>query len=123
MGLFSGMIGNVSEMSIDEISREFGELLGENEAIEAGYKLIRDVMIFTSKRIIFVDKQGITAKKIEYMSIPYKSIERFSVETAGHFDLDAELKIWVRGMTTPIEQKFNTKVNIYEVQGIIAKYL
>lgn len=123
MGIFSGLIGNVSEMSIDEVIQEFGQLLGENEAIDAGYKLIRDAMIFTNKRIILIDKQGVTAKKIEYMSIPYKSIERFSVETAGHFDLDAELKLWVRGMAEPIEQQFNSKVNIYEVQSIIAKYI
>lgn len=123
MGIFSGIIGNVSEMSIDQIIQEFGQLLGENEAIDAGYKLIRDAMIFTNKRIIFIDKQGVTAKKIEYMSIPYKSIERFSVETAGHFDLDAELKLWVRGMPEPIEQQFNSKVNIYEVQSIISKYI
>lgn len=123
MGIFSGLIGNVSEMSIDEVIQEFGQLLGENEAIDAGYKLIRDCMIFTNKRIILIDKQGITAKKIEYMSIPYKSIERFSVETAGHFDLDAELKLWVRGMAEPIEQQFNSKVSIYEVQSIIAKYI
>jgi len=53
------------------------------------------LFIFTNKRLILVDKQGITGKKIEYFSVVYKSISRFSIETAGNFDLDAELKIWI----------------------------
>lgn len=48
--------------------------------------------MFTNKRLIFVDKQGFTGKKVEHMSVVYKSISRFSIETAGSFDLDAELK-------------------------------
>ena len=65
------------------------------------FKLLRDVYIFTSKRLILVDKQGLTGKKVEMLSIPYRAISRFSVETAGHFDLDAELKIWISSGVEP----------------------
>ena len=56
-------------------------------------------------------------------SIPYKSLVRFSVEPAGHFDLEAELKVWTSGMSTPIQKTFSMAVDIYEVQGLLAEYV
>lgn len=122
MGLFSGVMGNASEVSLNKIQDEYGRLLGSNEQIEKAYKLIRDMMIFTNKRLIIIDKQGMTGKKVEYHSIPYRAITNFKVETAGHFDLDAELKIHVSGMSMPIEKTFSSGCNIYEVQAILAEY-
>jgi hypothetical protein len=82
------------------------------------------LFIFTNKRLILVEKQGITGSKIEYKSIVYKSISRFSIETAGTFDLDAELKIWVSSEVQPsICKKFNKSVNVYEVQKVLAHHL
>jgi hypothetical protein len=74
--------------------------------------------------LILVDKQGITGSKTEYYSVSYRSITRFSVETSGHFDLDAELKIWISSETTPsISKKFNKSVDIYDVQKVLAKHV
>ncbi len=81
------------------------------------------MFIFTNKRLILVDKQGMTARKIEYHSIPYKAITHFSIETAGNFDLDAELKIWISGTQLPIEKQFNKSLNIYELQSVLANYV
>lgn len=122
MGLFNGIIGNASEVDINKVSQEYDRILGASERIEKAYKLIRDMIIFTNKRLIIVDKQGLTGKKIEYRSIPYRAITNFSVETAGHFDLDAELKIYISGMSMPIEKTFSSGCNIYEVQAILAEY-
>src|SRR5215212_7739928 len=61
--------------------------------------------------------------KIEYDSLPYKNITHFCVETAEHFDLDAELKIWVSGASMPIQKRFNKQLNIYEVQSVLAWYV
>jgi hypothetical protein len=72
---------------------------------------------------VIVDKQGMTGKKVEYHSIPYRSITHFSIETAGSFDLDAELKIWVSGASTPFQRQFNKKLSIYEVQSVLASYV
>ena len=77
------------------------QTLAEN--VELAFSLIRDLIVFTDKRLILVDKQGVTGKKTAYKSYPYRSISRFSVETAGHFDLDAELKIWVSSAEEPAE--------------------
>ncbi len=124
MGLFSAIIGNAGAVSQDELIKKFGQLLTDNEEIELGFKLVRDTFIFTSKRLILVDVQGITGSKIEYKSITYKSISRFSIETAGNFDLDAELKIWVSSEPQPsIKKQFNKSVNVYEVQKLLAKHV
>lgn len=124
MGLFSAIIGNAGAVSQYELTKKFGQLLTDNEEIELGFKLVRDTFIFTSKRIILVDVQGITGSKIEYKSITYKSISRFSIETAGTFDLDAELKIWVSSEPQPsIKKQFNKSVNVYEVQKLLAKHV
>lgn len=122
MGIFSGMIGNASEVKIEDVNKEYGKLLSSSESIERAYKLVRDMFIFTNKRLILVDKQGMTGKKTEYHSIPYRAITHFSIETSGHFDLDAELKIWISGMALPIAKQFNSSLNIYDIQAVLADY-
>jgi hypothetical protein len=123
MGLFDGMMGDASEVDAAKVEKEVSELLTANEKVEHAYKLIRDLFIFTNKRLILVDKQGVTGKKTEYHSLPYKSITHFAVETAGTFDLDAELKIWVSGNSEPIGKTFNKQLNIYDVQAVLASYV
>jgi hypothetical protein len=123
MGLLDGLLGNASEIDPAMIHNEFVQILSADERVEKAYQLIRDFFVFTNKRLVLVDKQGLTGKKVEYHSIPYRSITHFSVETSGHFDLDAELKIWVSSNPTPIQKQFNKKLNIYEVQSVLAHYV
>ena len=123
MGLLSALMGDASEVDAAKAQAEFAKILAPGETIEKAYQLIRDMFLFSDKRLIFVDKQGMSGTKIEYVSIPYRSITRFSVETAGAFDLDAELKIWVSGNPTPIGVTFNKKLSIYEVQSVLASYV
>ena len=123
MGLLSALMGDASEVDAAKAQAEFAKILAPGETIEKAYQLIRDMFLFSDKRLIFVDKQGMSGTKIEYVSIPYRSITRFSVETAGAFDLDAELKIWVSGNPTPIGVTFNKTLSIYEVQSVLASYV
>jgi hypothetical protein len=123
MGFLDGLMGNASEIDNKDVKKEFGEVLATNEEIEKSYKMIRDLFIFTNRRLILVDKQGMTGKKVEIQSLPYKSITRFSIETAGSFDMDAELQIWVAGDPAPIKKQFNKGLNIYEVQRVLADYV
>jgi len=121
MGFLDGLLGNASTISKDEAKKELEQLLINGEEVDVAFKLVRDLIVFTDKRLILVDKQGITGKKIEYHSIPFKSISHFSVETAGHFDLDAELKIWISGAQTPaVSKQFKKDTNIYDVQKVLA---
>jgi hypothetical protein len=123
LGLLDGMLGNASKIDAEKIQKEFAQLLAPNEKVEHAYQLIRDYFVFTDKRLVLVDKQGLTGSKVEYHSIPYKSITHFSVETAGTFDLDAELKIWLSGMSQPLQKQFTKKLSIYEVQAVLANYV
>ncbi len=123
MGLLDGLLGNASEIDVSKVEGEFGQVLSSGERIEKAYQLIRNLFVFTDKRLLLVDKQGLTGNKVEYHSLPYKNITHFSVETAGHFDLDAELKIWISGNPLPIQKRFNRNLNIYHVQSVLAGYV
>ncbi len=123
MGLLDGMMGNASKIDAAKIQTEFAQILAPGERVEHAYQLIRDYFVFTDKRLVLVDKQGITGSKVDYHSIPYKSVTHFSVETGGTFDLDAELKIWISGMAAPVQKQFNKRLSIYEVQAVLASYV
>jgi len=123
MGLLDGLLGNASKIDNSTIQQEFAPVLAQGEVVEHAYKLIRDYFVFTDKRLVLVNKQGITGSKVEYHSIPYRSITHFSVETAGSLDMDAELKIWLSGTAMPIQKTFNKKLSIYEVQSVLAEYV
>ena len=123
MGLLDGLMGNASEIDVAAVEAEFKQILGPGERTEKAYQLIRDTLVFTDKRFIFVNRQGLTGKKVDYQSIPYRSIVRFGIETAGAFDLDAELKIWITGDQAPMQLQFNKKLSIYAVQNVLASYV
>ena len=73
-------------------------ILVDDEEIIGSYQSIRDGVVFTNKRIISINVQGITGKKKDFTSLPYNKIQAFSVETAGVFDLDSELELWFSGV-------------------------
>ncbi|MEC6882229.1 helicase [Photobacterium sp. NCIMB 13483] len=120
MGFFNAILGNAGEMDLEEATEELSTILGQDEHIELAYKLIRDMIILTDRRLILIDKQGMTGRKVEYRSVPYKSITMYTIESTGHFDLDAELKLWISGQHDPISLEFNGKTNIYTMQGQLA---
>ena len=123
MGLFDSFIGNASKINKEELAREFSPMLADNEHIEQAFAVFRDKWVFTNRRLIILNVQGMTGKKREYMSIPYRSIVRYSIETAGTFDLDAELKIWLSGSDIHYEQKFNSSSNLPELQRMLALHI
>ena len=123
MGLLDAVMGNASKIDAQQIQQEFAKVLAPGEVVEHAYQLIRDYFVFTNKRLVLVDKQGMTGSKVEYHTPPYKSITHFSIETGGTFDLDAELKIWISGSATPFQKQFNKRLSIYEVQAVLASYV
>lgn len=123
MGLFNMIMGNASETDIREINKSYAPILCKDEVIERAFSHIRDKWIFTNKRLIIQNTQGVTGKKKEFLSIPYQSVACFSVETAGTFDEDAEMKLWVRGMNEPIEINFGPGTDMEELQKLIAEHI
>ncbi|MFN9112760.1 MAG: PH domain-containing protein [Bacteroidota bacterium] len=94
----------------------------EGETIEKAFRLIKDMFVFTNKRLILAEKQ-LVGTKVDYLSIPYSSVIRFSKESAGMLDLDAELKIWIKDMPAPIVKQFGKGGdNINDVYCILSKY-
>ena len=121
MGLLSGLMGNASQKNVDKVERDLEDILVPGEQVTLAFSPIRDLIVFTEFRLILVDKQGVTGKKTSYKSLPYRSISRFSVETSGHFDLDAELKIWVSSAVEPSEVlQFKSDNSVIEIQQALA---
>ena len=122
MGLLNTILGNASQVNINEIKAQFENVLVENENIEAAFSLFRDKMVFTNKRIIFLDKQNVTGSKKEYLSVPYHAVSVFSVESAGTFDADAEIKLWVREIGQ-LTKKVGKNTDTLQIQKILASYI
>lgn len=123
MGLFNAILGNASEVSIEAITKEFEPIIVPGENIEKAFKLVRDMFIFTNKRLILIQKQ-LVGSKTEYLSVPYSNVIKFSKESAGILDLDAELKIWIKDEAEPIKKTFGKgSDNINEVYRILGQHI
>jgi len=122
MGLLSGLLGNAAEADVADVEKHLERVLADDERIERAFQLVRDLIIFTNRRLMFVDRQGMTGKKTTYHSIPYRAITNFAVETAGHFDLESELKVWISGQPAPVQKTFARGNTIFEVQKALATY-
>lgn len=123
MGIFTGTTKSPVSLETKKFYSDYGALLVDGEIIEVAFVVLRDTFLFTNKRLIIVDIQGISGKQTEYLSIPYNNVMKFSVQTGSSFDPDAELKIWVGSETIPLEKRFNKEVPVYEVQKILASHV
>ena len=120
MGLLSGLLGLASDVDVEGVRRDLEPILVQDEEIDLAFSIVRDLMVFTSHRLILVDKQGVTGRKREIHSIPYRSITMFSLETAGSFDTDAELTIWISSQGTPVTRQLSRSSNVAGIQRALA---
>ena len=97
-------------------------ILVEGEEHIGSYQSIRDGVVFTNKRIIVINVQGITGKKKDATSLPYSKIQAYSVETAGHLDLDSELELWFSGLGK-IKLEFVSRANVAEICKMISAHV
>lgn len=91
--VLQGMMGNLSELPLEVILQQYGAYLIDGESVKVGYILIRDIVIFSDKRILYFDKQGMTGQKMRVASIYLDSIINVSAETAGFGLDDSEINI------------------------------
>ena len=122
MGILDGLLGHGSDLSPAEVNEQLSGILTPGETVQVAFRILRELIVFTDRRLILVDKQGITGRKVQYMTVPYRAITCFSVETAGSFDLDSELKIWVSGRE-PIQKTLKRGADILGIQQAIAASL
>lgn len=97
------------------------DLLIEGETVIGSYTAVRDYVVFTNKRIIAVNVQGITGKKQDYSSLPYSKVQAFSVETAGVIDLDSELELYFSALGK-VKFEFTGDSNVKAISQAIASY-
>ena len=91
--LVQGVLGNMNELSVESLTAEYGIYLMDGETIQTGFKLIRDAVVITDKRILSFDKQGATGQKMRVDSINLSSIYHVTAETAGFGMDDSEIEI------------------------------
>lgn len=122
MGLLDTLLGHAGEKDVAGLHSEFAPLLAPGEALQRAFGMIRDLIVFTDRRVLLVNKQGVTGRKTEYLSVPYRAIVMFSLETAGHLDLDAELKIWVAGQPSPLSYALGRDSGAQDIIAILAQH-
>lgn len=91
----SNALFKLTPISPNEMLAPIRSFLIDGESVLAVFRTIRDQVVFTNKRIIAANVQGLTGKKVDYTSIPYSKIQTFSVETAGTLDLDCEIDVYI----------------------------
>lgn len=97
-----------------------GPMFAPNEQIIGTYQTVRDGVVFTTKRIIAINIQGVTGKKKDITSLPYSKIQAFSVETAGVLDLDSELELWFSGLGK-VKFEFTARCNVSDICRMISE--
>ena len=123
MALFDKLMGNASAVNLADLTNEFSTILIDGEIIESAFAVFRDKWVFTNKRLILLDIQGMTGSKREYLTIPYSSVIRFSIETAGTLDDDCEMKLWVKDMQEPLVKEFKRNTDIKGLQRALASHI
>ncbi len=104
----------------DSYSKKVKDLIVPGEEVLGSYKAVRDGVVFTTKRIIIINVQGFSGKKVDYTSIPYAKFNAYSVETSGVFDMDAELNLYVSGMGM-MTFEFRGRSDIREISQFITQ--
>ena len=104
----------------DSFSGMITPMFAEGEFIIGSFQSVRDGVVFTNKRIIAINVQGITGKKKDFTSLPYSKIQAYSVETAGVLDADSELDLWFSGLGR-VRFEFIQSMNIQEICKLISE--
>ncbi|MBQ6207450.1 MAG: PH domain-containing protein [Oscillospiraceae bacterium] len=116
-------VWNLKPIGLEEVREEVSALLISGESVISAFKTIRDQLVFTNKRIIAIDAQGLTGTRKSFASLPYSKIQFFTIQTPGLFELvpDSELFLmFSNGFTATFEFKGN--VNIGEIGRMISEF-
>ena len=117
----NGFFARLKKVSPSDFGNIINEFLIDGENVVGAYKSVRDGVVFTNKRIITINIQGLTGKKQDYTSIPYSKISTFSLETAGFFDLDSELELYLSGVGK-VKFQFTGSTDVKEICRYISEY-
>ncbi len=120
----NGVLFKLKDVDNGTYEKQITPLLIPGENVIASFKAIRDGVVFTNKRIIAINVQGITGAKTDYTSLPYSKIQAYSVETVSIWEMvpDAEMEIWFSGLGK-VRFEFNRKTDITMLSQTISQYI
>ena len=119
MGLFGGR-RNASDVPAAKAEKEIAPHLLKGEQVRVAFRMLRDLYVFTNWRLLLVDEAQAKGKVAEYVTIPYRAITSFSIETTGAFDVDSRLRLWISGRHEPVERTLKKGANIQGIQYAIS---
>ena len=115
----NGYFARLKKVDINSFDKLVLDFITSDEQVIGAYQSVRDGVIFTNKRIIAINVQGVTGKKKDFTNIPYSKITTFSLETSGVFDLDSELEIYISGLGK-VKFQFTGSTNVKEICKLIS---
>ena len=118
----NGTFVKLGPIDPQSLAGELGPLLVDGETVLLAFKGMRDSVVFTNKRFISINVQGLTGKKRDYTSLPLNRVQAWSVETAGTFDLDSELDLWFSGLGR-VRLEFKGSVDIRQISQLIGHHV
>ena len=104
-----------------DVPYDIEEILVTGEVAEHAFKTVRGAAVFTNKRLIVKDVQGITGSKVDMYSLPYSAVNMWSTENAGILDYTAEVELWTRAGHIKIELKRG--IDIRKFERLLAEYI
>lgn len=118
----NGTFVKLGPVDPQSLAAELEPLLIDGEQVQLAFKGMRDSVVFTNKRLISINVQGLTGKKRDYTSLPLNRVQAWSVETAGTFDLDSELDLWFSGLGR-VRLEFKGNVNIRQISQLVGHHV
>lgn len=115
----NGSIIKLHLVESKSVEKEIDPFLIADEEIVGIFKSVRDHIVFTTRRVLAVNVQGVTGKKRSFATLPYSKVQAFSVETSGVFDIDSELDLYYSGLGH-IRFEFTGRSNVQEISQLIA---
>ena len=113
---------NLKELPDAQVRKDARDLLVDGEQIIESFTTVRDQVIFTTKRVLVVNVQGLTGKKVSFFSYPYSKVQYFGIETAGVLDIDSELVLMFSN-GAKLQFDFKAHVNIKQICASISQYI
>lgn len=119
---YEDLFGEASEVDPDEIDglRRF---LLDGEELERCFVSITTLFVFTEERLLIISKEGFTGRSVDVHTVPYSSIRDYTAGTPGRFESESELRLWLRGMTSPMRYKISESLDVEGLYRVLSEYV
>ncbi len=119
----NGSFFKLAPIDVSNLPNQVDKFLLDGEEVVSAFKTIRDSVIFTNLRVIAVNVQGLTGKKVDYTSLPYSKVQAFSIETSGSFDWDCELDLFFAGDIGKVRFEFKSGFDIVQFNRLLSSFI